>query len=147
MNFSYLLKCDADSFVRLDRLAKELSKRPSTKDFYWGNIVTEAVPRKAGKWAEHNWFLCDHYLPYAMGAGYVISSNLVHRIAVNSEGLQLYFCEDVSVGLWLSPFNIERKHDIRFVYSVCRNQYLARNQSPKDMYRLHSNLLKTGNLC
>ena len=152
VSFSYLLKCDTDSFVFLNRLTQELSKRTSTKDFYWGYFVGFNNPIKGGRWPEYKWFLCDHYLPYAVGGGYVISSNLVHRLAVNSDGLQLYVCEDVSVGVWLSPFNIERKHDVRFDTGHksrgCSNQYLiSHKQSPEDMYRLYSNLLKTGKLC
>ena len=152
VSFSYLLKCDTDSFVFLNRLTQELSKRTSTKDFYWGYFVGFNNPIKGGRWPEYKWFLCDHYLPYAVGGGYVISSDLVHRLAVNSDGLQLYVCEDVSVGVWLSPFNIERKHDVRFNTGHksrgCSNQYLiSHKQSPEDMYRLYSNLLKTGKLC
>ena len=152
VSFSYLLKCDTDSFVVLDRLSQELSKRTPTKDFYWGYFVGFNKPSKEGRWPEHKWFLCDHYLPYAVGGGYVISSNLVHRLAVNSDGLQLYVCEDVSVGVWLSPFSIERKHDVRFNTGHksrgCRNQYLiVHKQSPEDMHQLYSNLLKTGKLC
>ena len=64
--------------------------------------------------AVKEWFLCDHYLPYAMGGGYVISSDLIHRVAVNADGIQLYNNEDVSVGVWLSPFIAERRHDKRF---------------------------------
>ena len=152
VSFSYFLKCDTDSFVFLNRLTQELSKRTSTKDFYWGYFIGSMKPSKEGRWPEYKWFLCDHYLPYAVGGGYVISSNLVHRLAVNSDGLQLYVCEDVSVGVWLSPFNIERKHDVRFDTGHksrgCSNQYLiSHKQSPEDMYRLYSNLLKTGKPC
>ena len=152
VNFSYLLKCDTDTFVRLDSLAKELSKRKTTKNFYWGYFAGSNKPTMQGKWPEHKWFLCDYYLPYAVGGGYVISSNLVHRLAVNSDGLQLYVCEDVSVGVWLSPFTIERKHDVRFNTGHrsrgCSNEYLIfHKQSPEDMHQLYSNLLKTGRQC
>ena len=152
LNFSYLLKCDLDTFVALDRLAKELSARASTKDLYWGYFVGYSRPVKAGRYPEHSWFLCDHYLPYALGGGYVISSNLVHRLAVNSDGLQRYVCEDVSVGVWLSPFKIDRKHDVRFNTGHksrgCNNQHLiTHKQSPEEMHKMYDNLLKTGMQC
>lgn len=152
LSFSYLLKCDLDTFVALDRLAKELSVRTSTKDLYWGYFVGYGRPVKKGRYPEHNWFLCDNYLPYALGGGYVISSNLVHRLAVNSDGLQRYVCEDVSVGVWLSPFEIERKHDVRFNTGHksrgCNNQHLVTHkQSPEEMHKMYNNLLKTGVQC
>ena len=152
LSFSYLLKCDLDTFVALDRLAEELSVRTSTKDLYWGYFVGYGRPMKKGRYPEHNWFLCDHYLPYALGGGYVISSNLVHRLAVNSDGLHRYVCEDVSVGVWLSPFEIERKHDVRFNTGQksrgCNNQHLViHKQSPEEMHKMYNNLLKIGVQC
>ncbi len=82
--------------------------------------------------------LCDRYLPYALGGGYVLSHDLVAYIAAtadmfsfyNSEVSDLLFfassiphhreslpfplLQDVSVGTWLAPLNITRQHDIRF---------------------------------
>lgn len=149
LNYSYWFKCDDDSFVLLDRLADDLSKRHSKQGVYWGYFVRNSKPYDSGKWAEHKWFLSDHYLPYAYGGGYILSADVVHRIAVNSDGLQLYQSEDVSVGVWTSPFDIERRHDIRFDTGEssrgCKNDFLvAHNFSPPDMYEKHSLLLNTG---
>lgn len=143
-NFSYLLKCDDDSFVLLHHLTQELAQRQEASSLYWGFFDGRASPKRAGKWAEEGWFLCDHYLPYALGGGYVLSSDLVHRVAANADALQLYSNEDVSVGVWLGAFRAERKHDTRFntefVSRGCRNSYLvSHKQSLDDMtskYRL-----------
>ena len=87
LKFSYLLKCDDDSYVRLNTMAQELATRTSIIGLYWGRIF-KPTPKSSGKWAEKEWFLCDHYLPYALGGGYVISSDLIHRVAVNADGIQ-----------------------------------------------------------
>lgn len=46
----------------------------------------------SGKWKETDWFLCDNYLPYARGGGYVISRSIVDFVGKNAELLRyIYF--------------------------------------------------------
>ena len=152
VEFSYLMKCDDDTFVLLDPLVKELSKRDSSNSLYWGFFDGRATAKRKGKWVEQDWFLCDKYLPYALGGGYVMSADLVHRIAVNADGLQLYNAEDVSMGVWLSSFRAERRHDVRFntefVSRGCNNQYLvSHKQSVQEMQQKHANLQQYSRQC
>lgn len=99
---SYVMKADDDSFVRIDKIVSELSHSKSIKtpNLYWGFFRGNARVKRKGKWAEHKWVLCDHYLPYANGGGYVLSTKLVNFIARNWDLLQLYNSEDVSVGMY-----------------------------------------------
>ncbi|ESO88871.1 hypothetical protein LOTGIDRAFT_125392, partial [Lottia gigantea] len=113
VEFKYLLKVDDDSFVRLDILLNELKSKP-TKRLYWGFFDGRAHVKKTGKWSEPDWVLCDRYLPYALGGGYVISYDLVHFIVSNKEFLKKYISEDVSVGTWLASLDVQRIHDPRF---------------------------------
>ena len=99
-NFSYLLKVDDDSFVRLNVILNELQSTYSMKRLYWGFFRGDAHVKFTGPWAEKNWNLCDRYLPYAQGGGYVLSRDLVNFIARNSDFLQKFNSEDVSVGKW-----------------------------------------------
>lgn len=152
LHFSYLLKCDDDTYVRVNALLSELRKRRSSESLYWGYFTGRNRPLSKGKWAEHNWFLCDHFLPFAMGGGYIISADLVHRVARNADGLQLYSNEDTSVGVWLSPYKAERKHDTRFntegISRGCSNSHIvSHKQSPSDMRSKHHLLLTTGSQC
>lgn len=125
--FKYLLKVDDDSYVKLDYLLEDLyeydnivnSKQYSVKyvrpELYWGYFNGRASIKLRGQWKEKNFNLCERYLPYALGGGYLISKNLVHYIAMNRLTLSRYISEDVSMGVWLSTFrNINRKHDVRF---------------------------------
>ena len=151
-DFSYLMKCDDDTFVILEAILQELSDRTSKKSLYWGFFDGRAHVKKEGKWSEKEWFLCDRYLPYALGGGYILSHDLVSRISLAADGLQLYNSEDVSVGVWLSPYEAERKHDVRFdtefVSRGCRNVYIvSHKQSIKDIRKKHQNLKSTGKLC
>lgn len=149
---SYIFKADDDTFVLLDEVLKELVKRDSKTSLYWGYFNGRARVKKKGKWKETDWFLSDYYLPYALGGGYALSGDLVHHIASNAYGLQLYHSEDVSVGVWLSGFSAERRHDVRFntefVSRGCRNVYLvSHKQSVKDMRTKYDNIQRTGKQC
>lgn len=149
IQFSFLLKCDDDTFVLLDKVTEELAKRNSTRSLYWGFFDGRAHVKREGKWAEKDWFLCDRYLPYALGGGYVLSHDLVRWIVSNSDGLSLYNSEDVSVGVWLSPYDAERRHDVRFntefVSRGCRNSYIvSHKQSAEDMITKQQLLQSTG---
>ena len=152
VQFSYLLKCDDDTFVVLETLLHELKHRTSTKLYYWGFFDGRASVKKAGKYQELDWFLCDKYIPYALGGGYVLSGDLVKLIALNSAHLKLYGNEDVSVGSWLAPYDIERNHDVRFDTEYqsrgCNNVYIVTHKQPTHlMLEKHNSLLQTGKLC
>lgn len=117
LDFKYILKCDDDSFVRIDNLVHEIMqieqhylkstvKPPnniylsvyrqisgfvdaanSDLSLYWGYFKGDSKIKRSGKWKEQNWILCDHYLPYALGGGYVLSRRLVTYLAQNSKYL------------------------------------------------------------
>jgi galactosylxylosylprotein 3-beta-galactosyltransferase len=87
LNFEYLLKCDDDSFVDIPKIINELNFAPKNK-FYWGYFDGNAHIKRAGKWKETDWILCDKYLPYALGGGYVLSKDLVMYIVNNQDYLR-----------------------------------------------------------
>lgn len=87
LNFEYLLKCDDDTFVDIPKIINELKHAPSNK-FYWGYFDGNAHIKRAGKWKETGWILCDKYLPYALGGGYVLSKDLVMYIVNNQDYLK-----------------------------------------------------------
>ena len=88
---------------------------------YWGHFKRKSpvITNPNSKWAEQNWFLCDFYLPYMqLAAGYIISADVIHKIAITSDHLKLYSSEDISVSVWLSAYKIERKDDECFRTAV-----------------------------
>ena len=145
-NSTYLLKCDEDSFVNMDAILRLLNQRRSNQKYYWGYFFKNAEVLMTGKWRETKWFLCNTYLPYAAGGGYILSHDLVRLLAVNSDNLILYNCEDISVGTWLSPFDIERHHDERFrtskvLSTTCSSNLLVRSEnSVKNMFAIQASL-------
>lgn len=160
-NFKYVLKSDDDSYVKLDFLAQDLiqynsklrqlkrdKETLSSLDLYWGYFNGRANIKKSGQWQEVSYNLCNHYLPYALGGGYVLSKNLVKYVAENGDNLNRYVSEDISMGTWLSSFrNIHRRHDPRFDTAYmprkCQNHHMVlHKRTPADMREIHA-----GNLC
>ncbi|CAL1535495.1 unnamed protein product [Lymnaea stagnalis] len=151
VDFQYVLKVDDDSYVRVSNILAELQHKSKDR-LYWGFFDGRANVKTSGKWREGNWNLCDRYLPYARGGGYVLSSDLVQFIAINHELFQHYLSEDVSVGTWLAPLKINRHHDQNFdteyISRGCLNTYLiTHKQSVLKLRELNNNLLTLGRLC
>ena len=73
VKFSYLLKVDDDSYVQLPQVLEELKHSNFPEKLYWGFFDGRAPVWDKGKWAESEYRLCDKYLPYALGGGYVLS--------------------------------------------------------------------------
>ncbi|XP_023937714.2 beta-1,3-galactosyltransferase 6 [Bicyclus anynana] len=167
-NMKYVIKCDDDSFVRIDLIVRDLEayapdmsgkainnfitrkeSLPQYKGLYWGYFNGRAPVFKSGKWQEAAWFLCDTYLPYALGGGYVISRSIVDYVARNSDFLSVYNSEDVSMGVWTAALDaINRVHDTRFdtewVSRGCDDSMLVRHkQTPSDMFHMYTTLVSS----
>lgn len=114
--FDFLMKVDDDTFVRMDVMQHELEDvgEVDRDRLYWGYFDGRAEVRRRGKYAEMGWVICDKYLPYALGGGYVVSRALANYVAANRYAFSRFNAEDASLGLWLAPLNITRKHDTRF---------------------------------
>lgn len=118
--FQYVMKCDDDSFARLDAIASELEERQISirqngykhpnNCFYWGFFDGRAKVQKRGKWKEEHYKLCDMYLPYALGGGYILSKKCSDFIVRNQAVLKAYRNEDVTIGTWLSTIDHEKRY-------------------------------------
>ena len=151
-NYRYYLKCDDDTFVDLPRMGTELQKRKTGIPFYWGYMAGHSIPTYFGRYAEYKWNLCGSYTPYALGGGYVLSREATSILAANAEHLVRYACEDVSVGAWLAPYNIERKHDARFdtisKSRGCKDPFIVSHKvTPERMGSLQESMDSEGRMC
>ncbi|CAL9086173.1 unnamed protein product, partial [Musa textilis] len=150
----YIMKCDDDTFVRLDSVLKEVKKVPADKSLYIGNINYYHKPLRSGKWAvTYEEWPEEDYPPYANGPGYVVSADIAHfvisefekhtlrdflRRSKNFSFMQLFKMEDVSMGMWIESFNnmkpVEYVHNLKFCQFGCINDYYtAHYQSPRQM--------------
>lgn len=160
-SFRYLLKVDDDTYVKLDLFLEELltydrlvrehtnSLAHPKPELYWGYFNGRANIQQSGQWKENDFQLSERYLPYALGGGYVISRNLITLLATNAHLLNAYVSEDMSMGVWLSPYrHIYRKHDVRFdtgyMPRACQRHHIVlHKRTVTDMFNLKSNLLCT----
>nr|CAB3224847.1 beta-1,3-galactosyltransferase 6 [Phallusia mammillata] len=154
IKFAFMLKVDDDTFVRLDKVQWDLKMDPYkyVPTLYWGYFYGKATVKQSGQWKETEWKLCDYYLPYARGGGYVIAFDLVKFVGNNWRMFQTYLSEDVTLGAWLAPLKLTRVHDFRFdtEYKTrgCKNQFIiSHKQSIDDMNLKHQSLQSTGDLC
>ena len=85
-----------------------------------------------------------------MGLGYILSSDLIRYITVNHNKLMLYNNEDVSVGTWISPYEVERRHDRQFIvnYKLCKRRGIVVNPvSTSKMYKMYRIYTRKGTVC
>ncbi|KAL3511196.1 hypothetical protein ACH5RR_030597 [Cinchona calisaya] len=149
---NYIMKCDDDTFVRVDAAMKEVNKVRSGRSLYVGNINYHHRPMRHGKWAvtSEEWPE-EEYPFYANGPGYVISSDIANSIVSDFEKheLRLFKMEDVSMGMWVGQFN--RSKQVKYVHSMkfCQfgcidDYYTAHYQSPRQMICLWNKLQLNG---
>ena len=155
VNFTYMMKCDDDTYVYVDNVISELKKRQSTTRLYYGVMAMNTTPivDPNNKWRDMTWNLSTVYLPYARGGGYIISADLILLLAKQSKRLKWHLNEDVSVGSWLAAFHYERRDDDLFCYisygqnfHPCRDDYrlahlfhgLPKHKLKRSFYQLYS---------
>ena len=150
IKFDYLLKVDDDTFVRLNKFRTKLESQPM-ENLYWGYFNSNSPIVKKGQWEEKKSYdhICKTYVTYALGGGYVLSRDLVLYIIQNSDKLIMFTNEDVAIGTWLAPLEINRVHDDSFRMSGdCNEKHIVLHYaSEKDMKDFSNNLLVSGTLC
>lgn len=153
-NFSYLLKTDEDVFINTPIILSEILSLYPRQRIYWGRFSCHNPPIEEGRWEERGWHWCDVYHPYAYGGMYILSQDVIQLIIENANSLQHYSCEDVSLGMWLAPYNLHRINDGRiFVQhsARCSRGYIAihipHRLSHKLMMKYFDNLKRKGVIC
>ncbi|GAV91115.1 Gal-bind_lectin domain-containing protein/Galactosyl_T domain-containing protein [Cephalotus follicularis] len=141
LSAKYIMKCDDDTFVKVDAILAEVRKLPNGRSLYIGNINYYHKPLRHGKWAvKYEEWREEDYPPYANGPGYVLSSDIALFVVSEFERhkLRLFKMEDVSMGMWVEQFNstkpVAYKHSLKFCQFGCiEGYYTAHYQSPKQM--------------
>ncbi|CAJ1931637.1 unnamed protein product [Sphenostylis stenocarpa] len=137
----YIMKCDDDTFVRVESIVNEARQAQSDKSLYMGNMNYHHRPLRYGKWAvTYEEWVEEEYPIYANGPGYIISADIAQFIVSEFEKrkLKLFKMEDVSMGMWVEQFNstraVEYVHNLKFCQFGCIEEYYtAHYQSPRQM--------------
>ncbi|XP_052162853.1 hydroxyproline O-galactosyltransferase GALT6-like [Oryza glaberrima] len=152
----YIMKCDDDTFVRIDSVLDQVKKVRSDKSVYVGSMNYFHRPLRSGKWAvTYEEWPEEAYPNYANGPGYVISADIARYIVseFDNQTLRLFKMEDVNMGMWVEKFNntrrpVEYRHDVRFYQSGCFDGYFtAHYQSPQHMICLWRKLQSGSSRC
>ncbi|KAG8081021.1 hypothetical protein GUJ93_ZPchr0007g6361 [Zizania palustris] len=152
----YVMKCDDDTFVRIDSVLDQVKKVRSDKSVYVGSMNYFHRPLRSGKWAvTYEEWPEEAYPNYANGPGYVISADIASYIVseFDNQTLRLFKMEDVSMGMWVEKFNntrrpVEYRNDVRFYQSGCFDGYFtAHYQSPQHMICLWTKLQSGSTKC
>ncbi|KAK4799102.1 hypothetical protein SAY86_024467 [Trapa natans] len=152
MSARYIMKCDDDTFVRVDSVLDETKKVPAGSSLYIGNMNYYHKPLRNGKWAvTYEEWPEEEYPPYANGPGYVLSADIARFIVSEFERLRLrlFKMEDVSVGMWVQSFNSSKSVEYRHSYKYCqfgciKDYFTAHYQSPRQMICMWEKLQETG---
>ncbi|TXG56425.1 hypothetical protein EZV62_017738 [Acer yangbiense] len=148
----YIMKCDDDTFVRVDAVIKEAKNVHEDRSLYVGNMNYYHRPLRHGKWAvTYEEWPEEEYPPYANGPGYIVSSDIAQSIVAEFEKhtLRLFKMEDVSMGMWVEKFNgskpVEYVHSHKFCQFGCIDDYYtAHYQSPRQMICMWNKLQTQG---
>ncbi|RLM98427.1 uncharacterized protein C2845_PM06G34000 [Panicum miliaceum] len=144
----YIMKCDDDTFVRLDTVLQQITTYNRTLPLYLGNLNLLHRPLRRGKWAvAYEEWPEAVYPPYANGPGYVLSIDIARDIGSRhaNHSLRLFKMEDVSMGMWVEDYNatapVQYVHSWRFCQFGCVDNYFtAHYQSPRQMLCLWDKL-------
>ncbi|XP_057947967.1 hydroxyproline O-galactosyltransferase GALT2 [Malania oleifera] len=147
---SYIMKCDDDTFIRVDTVLKEIEGISAKRSLYMGNLNLLHRPLRSGKWAvTYEEWPEEVYPPYANGPGYVISIDIAKFIVAQhaNRSLRLFKMEDVSMGMWVEQFNssttVQYSHNWKFCqYGCMEDYYTAHYQSPRQMICLWDKLAR-----
>lgn len=151
MAAKYIMKCDDDTFVRVDSIINE-ARQFRSRSLYMGNMNYHHRPFRHGKWAvTYEEWVEEEYPIYANGPGYIVSADIAQFIVSKFEKhkLKLFKMEDVSMGMWVGQFNstrlVEYVHNLKFCQFGCIEEYYtAHYQSPRQMTCMWEKLQQQG---
>ena len=149
--FDYLIKTDDDVILLVDNMLDALKDLGCPRDLFYGHFYSmKKVVRKNYRWMNPNWYICETYLPYCAGLGYVLGRQVVDALAKYGDNFKHTRLEDSTLGLWLAPFRITRKNDDdRFALgmSCAKNTIVSHQFKLNNFRKTTENLIKTGSLC
>ena len=141
INSDYYFKVDDDCYLSVDIFVKVLtSEGLPRKKMLLGKFKDAKAVVSTGRWGELNWYLCGVYLPYPLGAGYLLTSDLVEFIAVNNDKLEFYANEDSAIGAWVAGLNITYQNELRISMSrrTCKkDSFLFHNRPSINLKEIH----------
>ncbi|KAF8029021.1 hypothetical protein BT93_E1636 [Corymbia citriodora subsp. variegata] len=116
---AFTMKCDDETFERVDAVLNEIDSISYKKPLYTGNLNLLHRPLRNGKWA----VTCEEwseeiYPLYANGPGYVIASDIAKFIVSQHRNRSLRM-EDVSMVIWVEQFHSSVPVQYSHSWKIC----------------------------
>ena len=150
--FDLLLKVNHASFVDINKLTEAVGKMKS-KYLLWGYFRGNEQVKRSGPHSEREWSLCETFLPFPEGGGYIVSRDIVEMITTLGPYLQHMDNDDGAMGVWTAPYDhIKRQHDTRFNTGLksrgCSNKYfITHPETAETIAAKHKLLTSEKKLC
>ena len=150
--FTLLLKVNHASFVDINNLL-QVVVTVNSPYLLWGYFRGNEEIRRTGPHSEKEWNLCQTFLPFPEGGGYIVSRNVIEMLTTLGPNLQHMDNDDGAIGVWTAPYDhIKRKHDTRFNTGLqsrgCSNKYLITHpETAESMVAKHDLLVTKNILC
>jgi len=125
VNFTYLMKTEESTFVYVKNMIDELRERPEHTRLYYGKMQFKRQPiRKGSRWEDPDWDLARYYLPFALGGGYILSTDLITLLVHRRQYLAYHPNEDTAVASWIAAYHYERRSDKLICVSPLKSKTL-----------------------
>ena len=151
LNYDYYMKVDDDSYVQVTLLDRALRQQNCSKKLYMGFFYGYMPVLRSGRNQELDWFLCQVFVPYAAGPGYILSRDVVEIILNVSSRIKLYNNEDVATGTWLVPYKLHKTHTCGINVHLGKDCYsrmiVYHWQTREAMAEKYRNQVERGNPC
>ncbi|KAK3089250.1 hypothetical protein FSP39_002086 [Pinctada imbricata] len=130
-----VLKTDDDCFVNTRLLHSLILHHQDSSNLYIGRVMTEQNKRKVIRNPENRWhvlksaYSLDTYPPYASGAGYLLSKDVVKQFVKICNYVHLIPIEDAYIGLLAEELGVTPINSARFTlevsgWSMCNFAYI-----------------------
>lgn len=116
----YVLKTDDDVFVNTKLLLHLVSNFTAKENVYIGLVLYTESRLKVIRHPDSKWYVSyeqypdSHYPPYAVGMGYLLSIDVVHKINIASKHIPPFSNEDAYVGVLADQVDIAPVRSGRF---------------------------------
>ena len=130
----YFMKADDDCYLRIGALVDFLHTRTGVFPILHATIRSNSQPMKEGRYADHEWSFGLVYPPFPYGSGYTVSFSVIKSIVKSNAILPLrhFPNEDVTIGVWLAPYNMRYYNIKRFYYNEKNNKEMNISLCPRE---------------
>jgi len=145
-----VMKLDEDTFPHMRSIISFLQHQPANQKYvYMGSFMWQHPVLHDGKWAEREDYTSAFYPPFADGPGYLLSSELVKKMAEEGfyEAPKLLNNEDAHVGEMLSQIpqaSLVRRVDIKATQWGCKEGDLVSMQLGESQFKCMWELQEAG---